>query len=241
MKLLFKIALFFFIPGIIFAKNVNVYLKFDDPALHQAIQRFNNYLKANTILSRYGIEPFLNHHPMHLTLFLASYPEDNVNAIKEQVALIAQKWKPIDILTTQIFVTAGNYVMLDLNRERQTNGQNHQLQQLSDEVVMKLTNLRDFNAETPDWAQSIPEKKNAFWRYGSPNVFFEFNPHFSLMAKNFDDPVVQHVFQDEMKQLINAFHFPEYQTRSSIIGIGYVDSFGQITEEIAHYSLNLNS
>lgn len=226
------------LPSCLFAKEINVYLRFDEQSLHQALKKFNKFLDSKAVLSRYQIEPFLEHHPSHITLFLASYSEENMGEVKKQVTSIAKQWHPLTVTATHIFLTPGNYVMLDLDMARQPDGRNHPLQQLSDEMVMKLTNLRDFNAQIPAWAESISEKKKAFLRYGSPNVFFEFSPHFSLMAKNFDDPEEQARFQNEMNQLIREFDFPEIITESSVIGIGYVNSFGQITEEIASYRLD---
>lgn len=238
MKLICKILILFIIPLCLFAKDINVYLRFDDPSLLQTVKQFNDYLESKSILSRYQIEPFLGNHPMHISLYLTSYPEKNLVKLKQRVEAIARKWPAVGFKITNVFLTAGNYVMLDLDMAKQEDGQNHLLQQLSDTVTARLTNLRDFNAKIPDWAESIPEKKKAFMRYGSPNVFFEFSPHFSLMAKNFRDPVEQRAFQKEMNQLIEEYDFPEMNTSSAVIGIGYVNSFGQVTEEIAAYSLD---
>lgn len=237
MKLICKVLILFIIPLCLFAKEINVYLRFDDPNLLQTVKQFNDYLESKSILSRYNIEPFLGNHPMHITLYLTAYPEKNLVELKQRVAAIARTWPAIGFKTTNIFLTAGNYVMLDLDMARQEDGQNHLLQQLSDKVIFRLSNLRDFNAKIPDWAESIPEKKKAFMRYGSPNVFFEFSPHFSLMAKNFSDPVEQQAFQREMKQLIGEYDFPEMNISSAVIGVGYVNSFGQVTEELAAYPL----
>jgi hypothetical protein len=128
--------------------------------------------------------------------------------------------------------------MLDVDMSKQPNGENHPLQQLSDEVIMKLSHLRDFNAPIPIWAESIPEKKKAFNFYGSPNVFFEFSPHFSLLAKNFSTLEEQINFQKEMKQLVQEYNFKAISTEAAVIGIGYSDDFGQVIEEIEQYHLN---
>ncbi|WP_174905294.1 hypothetical protein [Legionella gratiana] len=83
----------------------------------------------------------------------------------------------------------------------------------------------------------MPEKRKAFLRYGSPNVFFEYSPHFTLMAKHFRNPSQAKQFQNEMSQLIQSYNFPKILTQSSVIAMGYVDSFGQITQEIERIKL----
>lgn len=237
MKLLIKAFAIFLVTFSAYAKKVNVYLLFDAPELHQSIQEFNLYLKKNKLLTRYQIEPFLTHHPLHITLFLADYPEEHIKELQKRVSKIAKHWHPIQIKTSQI-VTAGGYVMLDIDNTNRTNGQNPELQRLSDEITMELTELRDFNAPIPNWATSIIEKRKAFLRYGSPNVFFEYSPHFTLMAKHFIDPTQAKQFQQEMSQLIQSYNFSKILTQSSVIGIGYVNSFGQITQEIQRIKLN---
>jgi hypothetical protein len=220
-----------------YAKSINVYLQFEDPALSHSIQAFNDYLENNGIFSRYQLEPFLKHYPLHITLFLATYPETHIEAINQRIRALAQHWDPISINTTQLFVTAGNYVMLDVDNANLPDGQNPALQQLSDAITLKLTGLRDFNAKIPDWAESIPEKRKAFMRYGSPGVFVEYSPHFTLMTKNFNDPAQAKQFQKEMNHLIKTWSFSSVSTTSAVIAIGYVDEFGQITKEIARFSL----
>ena len=135
------------------------------------------------------------------------------------MAEIATHWAPVSIKTTKIFVTEGNYVMLDLDNN-QINGENPPLQQLSDAVALDLNLFRDTEAKIPDWAQSIPEKRKAFERYGSPNVFFEYNPHFSFMAKVFADPAQAKQFQQEITALIDQYSFSEMKTKLVAIGIG---------------------
>jgi hypothetical protein len=223
----------------VYAKQVNVYLKFDEHELSQSIRAFNTYLDDNYIFSKYEIQPFLDQHPLHITLYLAAFTDDHIPMIKERVAEIAAHSTPVPIKTTKLVVTEGNYVMLDLDNN-QIKGKNLPLQQLSDLITLNLNLLRDTDAKIPDWAQSIPGKRKAFERYGSPNVFFEYSPHFSLMAKVFSDSTQAKQFQQEMAMLIDQYPFPESITTSFAIGIGYVNAFGQITEELAVYPLTFH-
>src|SRR5207245_1990032 len=97
----------------------------------------------------------------------------------KHIAQIAKSWKPIKLKTTSIFLTPGGFVMLGIDMTKQSSGQNHRIQQLSDKLISQLSKLRDFKASIPAWAESIPAKRKAFISYGSPNVFFEFDPHLS--------------------------------------------------------------
>ncbi len=238
MKTSIRMIVLFLVSICSYAKEVNVYLLFEETGLYQAIKEFNSYLEKNDVLKRYQIEPFLGHHPLHITLFLADYSDARIKELKHRVALLAEHWHPITIKTTHLFITSGNYVMLDVDNSNQSHGLNSQLQQMSDDATMRLTEIRNFSAPIPDWAEAIPEKKKAFLHYGSPNVFFEYSPHFSLMAKNFADPSQSQEFHKELSELIQTYHFPEMELKSHSIAMGYVDSYGQVTQEIARFTLN---
>src|SRR5690606_6793935 len=135
---------------------------------------------------------------LHITLYLATYPEEHLPLIQKEVQKFANKGQSIPVKTTKIVVSAGNYIMLDLDNNNEQDGRIPQLQLLSDEVTLRLGNLRDFKAKIPDWAAALPEKKKAFIRYGSPNVFVDYNPQFALMTKHFSDPAQGTRFQQEM-------------------------------------------
>jgi hypothetical protein len=218
------------------AASINVYLKCDEPKLIQSLRALNNYLERHHVFDKYQIHPFLNQHPLHLSLYLATYSDDTLPEIKKRVAEIAKIWAPVSIKTSKLLVTEGNYVMLDVANVL-IDGNNAPLQQLSDWVTINLNLLRDSSAKIPDWVQSNPEKRKAFERYGSPNVFVEFSPHFSLMAKLFSDSGEAKAFRQELTALLSQYPFPELTIQSVALGIGYVDNFGQITKELASYPL----
>ncbi|WP_298626968.1 2'-5' RNA ligase family protein [uncultured Legionella sp.] len=237
MNFIARLLIVILLPSVLYAKDINVYLRFDEPILYKSIKQFNDYLENKGIFSRYHLKPFLEHHPLHITLYLASYHESQLDKIKLRVAHMAEQSQRIEAKTTQIYLTLGNYVMLDLDMNSPHSDATRMLQKLSDVLTIQLSELRDFNAKIPDWAETIPVKKRAFLRYGSPNVFFEFSPHFTLMAKNFEDKEEERRFQKEMSQLIQDYDFPNLMVESASIGIGYVDNFGQVTEELCSYPL----
>ncbi len=237
MNYIVRVLLLFLLPCLLHAKDINVYLRFEQPDLSKAIKHFNDYLASKNIFSRYHIQPFLDNHPLHITLYLASYNESQLDKIKYRVARVAEKSRKIKAKATHLYLTPGNYVMLDLDMSRPHSRTTRMLQTLSDVLTIQLSELRDFNAKIPDWAESIPVKKRAFLRYGSPNVFFEYSPHFSLMARNFENKAEEKRFQKELTQLIADYNFPDLMVESTSIGIGYADAYGQITEELYNYPL----
>lgn len=214
------------------ANPINIYLKLNDTQLTEAITELNHTLQEHNIFSHYDIEPFINKHPLHVTLYLASYASDNLSTVIDKVKAIAKQQKTISIKTTNLFLTQGNYLMLDVNNNKQSSGDNAPLQKLSDQITVSLNELRDFSAKIPHWVNQIPEKKKAFMAYGSPNVFFEFSPHLSLLAKNFTNKDTEAQFRAEISQIIAHYPFQEHIVHATAIGIGYVDAFGQITQEI---------
>ena len=220
---------------------INIYLKYQEYRLYNHIQQFNHFLNSHDIFTKYAIKPFLGEYPLHTTLYLTDYEEKNIDSVLNSIAAIAKKTSTITSSTGKLVISSGNYVMLDVKINKQTNGQNHPIRQLSDKIVTKLQWLRDTKAEIPDWARNIPVKQEAFSRYGSPNVFLEFSPHFTLMGKNFNNLQIAKQFHDNVNQLItvysqNSQNQPIY-LKAIAIGIGFVDNYGQITEEIASYPL----
>ncbi len=131
--------------------------------------------------------------------------------------------------------------MLDVDYKQQKNGLPPPLQECSDTLVFALSKMRDTKAPIPAWAKNYPIKQRAYLRYRSPNVFFEFSPHFTIMAKKFEDKETAQAFHDEVQYLIAQYRqqYPDNQKtiKSTQFGIGYVNQYGQITSEITGFSL----
>lgn len=223
-----------FIPTCVFSVSINVYMRINDPALTQAVSEFNDELQRRGIFDRYGFEPFLNHHLMHATLYLAEYSTTKIDEVVEAARQLACHSVPVPIEITGMSLTSGNYVMLDINNK--ATPQNPPLQQLSDKATVMLSNLRDYNAPIPDWARNIPVKRKAFEHYGSPNVFFEFNPHLSLMAPLLKEEDAR-AFQEEVQAVLDMWNFPKLRVESSVLGVGYTNEQGQVTEQIAAFDM----
>ncbi|MDF1797281.1 MAG: hypothetical protein P1U63_12165 [Coxiellaceae bacterium] len=131
--------------------------------------------------------------------------------------------------------------MLAVKLEKQPNGNNHPLQAMSDQIAMLLSPIRNKHAPMPSWVRSMTEKKKAFDHYGSPNVFFEFSPHFSILAKNFTDRDSEKSFQQQLFRFVQS-HQQAYARKrvtavATEIGVGVVNSFGQVTKVLTSFPL----
>ena len=225
------------------AKNSNV--QYRDIDIHLSvsnkiklqIENFNKYLTKSGILKKYNITPFLKNHPIHITLYLTNYNVDKVNDIKAEVKKIASHWKKFKIKTTYINPSKSSFVMLEVDSSKQKNGDNNKLQQFSDEVIFNLIKYRNKKAPIPGWAKAFPPKEKSFELYGTPNAYIEFAPHFSILAGSFKNQKQKEQFLKEMTKLVSEYKYKPVEAEVLSIGVGYVDSFGQVTEEIINYPL----
>ncbi|NCB45753.1 DUF1045 domain-containing protein, partial [bacterium] len=129
------------------------------------------------------------------------------------------------VSTTGLEITSGNWFFINLERNRN-------LQALSDAVVKLLSPLRVPSDFIPDWAKSMPNKVEYISKYGSPNVFDEFNPHLTLTASTDGEKLANFLethFESDFAQNISG----------EIIAIGYgiADRNGQIEKPIEIFPL----
>lgn len=224
------------------AQFINVYVKYDDQVIKSKIDHYNQFLEGKGFFNKYQLRPFLENYPLHTSLYISEYQPNNEQLLIERAKKLAAESSSFSIKTTDLIISSGNYVMLDVALPVKACGCNHSLQQLSDKAVLALYGLHDRTAPIPDWAKKIPSKLAAFKRYGSPNVFFEFSPHFTLMATNFNTAEQSTAFQAEAKQLSDLFIKEQgafnFSLTAVAIGVGYVNEFGQITKELVLFPLS---
>lgn len=218
------------------AQQLNIHVRFEDELLRNQINQFNECLEQSNLLTRYQITPFINNFPLHITLYLASFEEQQRTNLFKKVKSIAQQTPNFLITSSIVYLTQGNYLMLDIDFKTEYN-QHPMLQKLSDEAVLRLSNERDFSAPIPPWAASIPIKKKAFAQYGSPNVFFEYSPHFTLFAKVFNDPELEKQFHSDIDLALQHCTISPQTIKAKSIGISEVDDFGQLTNQLAEFVL----
>ena len=196
--------------------NYNVFLKMDNKA-EMAVSEISKELKKVGIDSLYS-EGYI----VHLTAYLTEYKPEELPKLKKVVNEMASKTKPFELEFFGIHKTAGNWLMLDNKNTRE-------LQDLVDEITVKLNRYRALDAEVPGWAKSIPEKVKSFKAYGSPNVFMNFDPHITLLTPK--DP-------EKIAQFMENYKLKPFTTKVIGIGIAEVDSLGQAQGKKVLYEVN---
>jgi 2'-5' RNA ligase len=173
-------------------------------------------------LAELGMEAFARTgHEIHATLYLTDYSDEALPDLKATVETIAAGWSAFPLTTRGIEVTPSNWVFVGIDKT-------DALQRLSDQVVLAASPLRDTSVAAPAWMKNFPDKLPTFERYGSPNVFAEFSPHFTLLAGEESPKLGAFVeWAEEAKPTA---------TGSVVgIGIGRADANGQISEILAEY------
>ncbi len=202
--------------------SINVYLKLKPKnPIETLIQDFNQFLETNQVI----ITPYLQSHPLHLTLYLADYQQKQIPRIIKKMAEIAKKNQPLLLTTDEFIANESGYVMLSVKNERR-------LQQLSNMVLFSLAELRDKNAVIPAWAAQNKARQTLFKRYGSPNVLNYFKPHFSIFTAEGLSVKLQLLIAQFIKQ-----HEKPVQASAYAIGIGVANEQGQIVRELGTISL----
>lgn len=218
------------------AQMLNVYLKLENPKLIQEIETFNQYLHAYKQFKNYKFRAFIEQYPVHISLYQAAIEEKHMAVLQSRVRDIALHWKKLHLETGRLNLAGSNFLMLDIEDKANLRDA-YSLQSLSDQVTLALSPLRDASQPIPRWAENMAEKRKAFQRYGSPNVFFEYEPHISLMAYQSKDLKKNKHFVDVLGALIANYQFKTTALYPQKIALGYVNALGQIEKEIASYSI----
>lgn len=184
-------------------------------------------IKASEILHKeQGLEafPFMGYQ-VHCTLYMTQYPAEVRDKVRSKIKRLADGVREFRVSTTGLEITSGNWFFINLERNRN-------LQALSDAVVKLLSPLRVPSDFIPDWAKSMPNKVEYISKYGSPNVFDEFNPHLTLTASTDGEKLANFLethFESDFAQNISG----------EIIAIGYgiADRNGQIEKPIEIFPL----
>lgn len=187
----------------------------------------NSFKEAATLLNaEEQLESFpLQGFQTHCTLYMTQYPIGIQADILQKVAELAKTTKVFPISTTGLEITDGDWFFMNLERNRN-------LQTLSDNVVAMLSPLRAASDYVPEWAKSNPNKVDYITKYGSPNVYAEFNPHLTFLPKS-DGEKLQRFLSKHASQ---AFAKP-ITGEIIAIGVGLADKNGQIKEPLQIYPL----
>ncbi|WP_163923625.1 2'-5' RNA ligase family protein [Photobacterium sp. Alg240-V54] len=157
----------------------------------------------------------------HITLYLSQYSTSNLKLLKQQAQQLASQWHQFPLTLEHIERTKGDWLMLEISNTRE-------LQRLADTAAITVSPLRTMDQKAPAWVSHYPEKLAAFQRYGSPNVFTNFDPHITLLAQS--DPQKLTQFMTNYGQKFQQLKFDALG-----IGIAAVNSNGQAKAVIARY------
>lgn len=184
-----------------------------------AVKNISHQLKNEQLDSLYS-----QHYLPHITLYLTEYPQKSLDLIESKVKQLTTQFHPFNITLDKIERTKGDWLMLNVE-------DNRELQHLADSITVTLEPLRATNPSLPDWVLKYPEKLASFKRYGSPNVFAQFQPHFTLLPKSDGEKL------DTFMQKYGQSFKP---TTTQVIGIGIAqpDTNGQAKKVLATYFFN---
>lgn len=174
------------------------------------------------ILKKQGMTTFYEKGmPVHATLYLTEFPKSALTKIKQAVHQIAKRHQTIPLVAHGLTVTKGNWAFINLNWSKS-------LQRLTDQVTLAIEPYRYPTPTLPNWVKKYPNKLTAFKRYGSPNVFQNFQPHLTLLAAQKNPKL--HTFYQQMQ-----LHPPYAKGKVVGLGIGIADKWGQQKVILAKY------
>ncbi len=155
--------------------SINLHLTFAPPLLLHVIA-------ANSKLAALANETvrFPHPHTPHVTLYMSLFPESSMPDLLAVVEEVAKSPVFLTPCTSKVSsaVAIGSYSTLPV-------AVNDCLQSMSDIIVRRTHHLALANQTAPAWLLLLPEpqrsmKMEMLDRYGSPNVFTQFDPHVTL-------------------------------------------------------------
>lgn len=178
-------------------------------------------LKATENAETYALKGY----QPHCTLYMTAYPQGRQRFVAQIVKKIAAKTKQFPVSTKGIEVAASDWLFMGIQN-------NMQLQALCDDVANSLAFLRAKSDYVPEWAKNMPAKVQCIKNYGSPNVFSQFDPHLTLLAKS-DGEMIRRFKANSA----NKYYDKPVEGKVIAIGYGLADHDGQIKEPIAVFPL----
>ncbi|WP_343612235.1 2'-5' RNA ligase family protein [Novosphingobium sp.] len=178
--------------------------------------------QASKDLAKHGLTTFYAQgHAVHATLYLTQYPASAEPELKAAIARLAKGRATFPLALDGTERTASNWLFLKVKHSAD-------LQRLADQVTLAAEPLRDHHVTAPGWMRDYPAKLPAFERYGSPNVFMQFEPHLTLLANEKSPALSAFMAEAEKNQ-------PQASGQVEGIGIGVVDANGQIVKTLAEF------
>lgn len=173
-------------------------------------------------LEAHGLKPlYARGYLPHVTLYLTDYPSGRLPEIERRVRALAAREPVFDMRLGRIVATPSHWLLLEV-------GVNRRMQHLADAVTRALDPLRVPHPPMPGWVRAYPEKQAVFRRWGSPNVFAQFQPHLTLLTPA--DPARIAAFMRGP-----GGRFAGGRIRAEGIGIAEVDAHGQARRILARF------
>lgn len=171
--------------------------------------------RAGAELSQLGLQSFYRRGYLpHVTLYLSRYATAALPELRRRVKTLARETRPFWLQASGCSLTPSHWLFMDVENSPQ-------LQQASDRAVALFAPLRDPGVPEPAWLKDVPQKREAFRAYGSPNVFAFFEPHFTQLAHQ-ANPQLSAWFAQGTCQRWHA------GGEVKALGIGPVDADGQM-------------
>lgn len=165
-------------------------------------------------------------YPPHITLYLTNYPVSALPEIKRIVKDIANHQYAFPLESIGTSITKSHWVFVNIK-------DSNPLQSLSDRIAQRLSPLHSKSMPEPTWVELYPEKEAFVKKYGSPNVFSQFQPHITLLANGNKQAVAKYYkrYNENTKTMKDTYG------HGIAIGIGYTNKYGQMTKVVAKYPL----
>lgn len=171
--------------------------------------------KAGSQLAGLGLQSFYRKGYLpHVTLYLTRYSAARLPELRKRVQALAAAARSFELQASGCSLTPSHWLFLDVPVSPE-------LQALSDAAVRSLSPLHDASLPEPAWLKDAPQKRQAFQKYGSPNVFSYFEPHLTQLAHE-PSPKLSNWFQSGQCKSWQA------KGRIQAIGLAQVDADGQI-------------
>eukprot|EP01112_Ceratiomyxa_fruticulosa_P008017 TRINITY_DN2079_c0_g2_i1.p1 TRINITY_DN2079_c0_g2~~TRINITY_DN2079_c0_g2_i1.p1 ORF type:complete len:271 (+),score=53.60 TRINITY_DN2079_c0_g2_i1:70-813(+) len=172
----------------------------------------------------------------HITLYLTQFQDVYIKNITEQVYNMIESNPEIracPVMLENSYVS-DSWGMLNVSTP-------NCLQQMSDLIVNATYLFITPNQTVPSWVYSLPEPERSekiemVKKYGSPNVFSQFQPHVTIAYDDVDtDPSIEQIFEI-------LPYAPPYLFFPDLIGIGNVGDFGTVLDnDYGLFPLNISN
>ena len=163
------------------AANFNINLRFSEEVEERIITFANEITKA------YNFTNYINFTSCvpHITLYLTQFEESAMPRLIESLTNSLKSLRGCSVNMKEIYASGSYFMWRSENSDC--------LQQLSNRIVEFTSTHRDKNYVVPEWVYQLEDveerNKKIFFceKFGSPNVFDGFDPHFTLIYTDSPD------------------------------------------------------